>query len=451
MRFADLTNQIKLFLKFRFSLYKDKSDEEDIIESIRKGIEFKGTSVWILVFAIFLASIGLNVNSTAVIIGAMLVSPLMGPIMGVGLGLGIFDFDLVKSAAKNLAIMVSVSLTASTIYFLLSPLSLAQSELLSRTAPTIWDVLIAMFGGLAGIVAGSSKEKGNVLPGVAIATALMPPLCTAGFGLAQGDFYFFIGAFYLFCINAVFISVSTFVVVRLLKFSKVKFLDKRAELRIKRIITGIVLVTVLPSIFIAYLTVRKALFVQRAQDYIRNEFHFDRTLVFTRSVDYENDRIDIALFGEPISEDTIAQRKAHLTNYNLAGTNVQITQGIHDSTAIDLNRLKSGILTELYARDQKVLSAKDEALQSLQSKLDKIQNDTLPLSEIAQEMKALNGNLQTLSIQKTVSYNVQENSSDTIMTAYSTFRRKPSRSETRLLENWLKARTQADTLRLIVE
>lgn len=451
MKFTDLAHQIKLFLKFRFSLYKDKSDEEDIIESIRRGIEFKGTSVWILVFAIFLASIGLNVNSTAVIIGAMLVSPLMGPIMGVGLGLGIFDFDLVKSAAKNLAIMVSVSLTASTIYFLLSPLSMAQSELLSRTAPTIWDVLIAMFGGLAGIVAGSSKEKGNVLPGVAIATALMPPLCTAGFGLAQGDFYFFIGAFYLFCINAVFISVSTFVVVRLLKFSKVKYLDKPVELRIKRIITGIVLVTVLPSIFIAYLTVRKALFVQRAQDYIRKEFHFDRTLVFTRSVDYENDRIDIALFGEPISEDTIAQRKEHLRNYSLEGTSVQITQGIHDSTAIDVNRLKAGILTELYARDQKVLSTKDEALQSLQAKLEKIRKDTLPLSKIAQEMKVLNSNLQTLSIQKTISYNVQENSSDTIMTAYSTFKRRPSRSEARLLENWLKARTQADTLRLIIE
>ena len=175
---------LKYFAKELFSLDEDKADEKEIVYTIKKGVEFKGTNVWVLVFAIFIASIGLNVNSTAVIIGAMLISPLMGPIMGIGLGIGINDFELIKRAFKNLAIATLISVSTSALYFLISPLSEAQSELLARTTPTIWDVLIALFGGLAGIVAATRKYSSNVIPGVAIATALMPPLCTAGYGIA---------------------------------------------------------------------------------------------------------------------------------------------------------------------------------------------------------------------------------------------------------------------------
>ena len=182
---------------------KDKDNEALIVESIRNGVEFKGTNLWILIFAIFIASLGLNVNSTAVIIGAMLIYPLMGPIMGIGLGVGINDFELIKKAFRNLLIATIFSVLTSTLYFLLSPLNEARSELLARTTPTIYDVLIAFFGGMAGIVASSTKLKGNVIPGVAIATALMPPLCTAGFGLANGNMHYFFGAFYLFFINSV--------------------------------------------------------------------------------------------------------------------------------------------------------------------------------------------------------------------------------------------------------
>lgn len=185
----------KEFLKEYLDLRKDKDNELSTVESIRKGVEFKGANLWILIFAIFMASLGLNVNSTAVIIGAMLISPLMGPIMGIGLSVGLNDFELMKRSFKSFLVATAFSVATSTFFFLISPIDEAQSELLARTSPTIYDVLIALFGGLAGVVAFSTKEKGNVIPGVAIATALMPPLCTAGFGLATGNLVYFMGAF----------------------------------------------------------------------------------------------------------------------------------------------------------------------------------------------------------------------------------------------------------------
>ncbi len=451
MSSKDLATHIKQFLTIRFSLHKDKEDEVAIVESIKRGIEFRGINVWVLVFAIFLASIGLNVNSTAVIIGAMLISPLMGPIMGVGLGLGIFDFELVKSAAKNLAIMVSISLITSTLYFLLSPISAAQSELLARTHPTIWDVLIATFGGLAGIVAGSSKEKGTVIPGVAIATALMPPLCTAGYGIANGDLYFFLGAFYLFCINAVFISVTTFVVVRLLKFSKRTFLDKEKELRIKRIITTIVLITIIPSIVIAYFTVQKIVFEQRAAEYIKNEFQFNKTLILSQRVDYENNRIDLVLIGDNIPADTIDYKKSKALEYKINNATVHITQGINDTADIDVDALKSGIVQEVYSYNNKVLDEKDKIILGLQNKLSDYKKHILPVKTIAGELKTLNENVLSLSIQNIVFYNVVANNSDTVTTAFVKFSKKPVASEAKKLESWLKVRTQSDTLKLVIE
>ncbi|MEP5240095.1 MAG: DUF389 domain-containing protein, partial [Flavobacteriaceae bacterium] len=214
---------LKLFLHDLFDLHEDKQRESKTIDDISKGVEFKGTNLWILIFAIIIASIGLNVNSTAIIIGAMLISPLMGPIMGIGLGAGINDFDLIKKAFWNIGVAVVISVLTSALYFWITPLHEAQSELLARTNPTLWDVMIGFFGGLAGIVAGSRKEKSNAIPGVAIATALMPPLCTAGYALANLNWYFFVGAFYLFFINSVFISVATFLIVRFLRYPKGKF------------------------------------------------------------------------------------------------------------------------------------------------------------------------------------------------------------------------------------
>ena len=220
---------IKKFLSEYLDLRKDKDNELETVDSIRKGVEFKGANLWILIFAIFMASLGLNVNSTAVIIGAMLISPLMGPIMGVGLSVGLNDFELMKRSLKSFLITTLFSVTTATIFFLVSPVAEGQSELLARTSPTIYDVFIALMGGLAGVVALSTKEKGNVIPGVAIATALMPPLCTAGYGLATGNLVYFLGAFYLYFINSVFISLATFAGVRVMHFQRKEFVDKKRE------------------------------------------------------------------------------------------------------------------------------------------------------------------------------------------------------------------------------
>ncbi|MDE7150718.1 MAG: TIGR00341 family protein, partial [Candidatus Amulumruptor sp.] len=196
------------FLVNYFSFSGQLISQAEAEESIRDGVSFKGTNIVILILAILIASLGLNTNSTAVIIGAMLISPLMGPIIGSGLGVGVHDFDLIKRSLRNLAMAAGFSVIASTVYFLISPVNEQHSELLARTSPTIYDVLIAFVGGFAGILAIASRNKGNVLPGVAIATALMPPLCTAGYGLATWQLHYFFGAFYLFIINSIYIAFA---------------------------------------------------------------------------------------------------------------------------------------------------------------------------------------------------------------------------------------------------
>ena len=261
------------FLHERFDLQADGADQREVEENICRGAEFRGMNLWVLIFATFVASLGLNVNSTAVIIGAMLISPLMGPIMGMGFSVGISDFDLLKRSLRNFGFMVLVSILTSTFYFFVSPLSGAQSELLARTVPTTYDVLIAFFGGLAGIVAQSRKDRtSTVVPGVAIATALMPPLCTAGYGLATWQLQYFIGAFYLFFINTVFIALATYVVVRFLKYRKKTFVDKTRERRVQRSMVAIMLVAVVPSVFVGYRIVKRSYFEASAGRYVQTVF-----------------------------------------------------------------------------------------------------------------------------------------------------------------------------------
>ena len=281
-----------------FSLQGDKADDQVIDESLRAGVVMRGTNLWLLIFAIFVASIGLNVNSTAVIIGAMLISPLMGPIMGVGYGIGIFDFALVRTALANLAIAVFISLCTSVLYFLISPLTQAQSELLARTTPTIWDVLIALFGGMAGIVAATRKEKSNVLPGVAIATALMPPLCTAGFGLANGNWAFFGGAFYLFTINSVFIALASALVVHGYHVKEKVFIDAKVAARVKSLVMLVTILTVVPSVYLAYQLVQEEVFKVRAQQFIEQQIASKRSYVTQVNVDPSLRLIEVTVIGE---------------------------------------------------------------------------------------------------------------------------------------------------------
>ena len=234
-------------IKSYFNVLPNKNSKIDVITQITNGINFQGANLWILICAIFIASLGLNVNSTAVIIGAMLISPLMGPIIGMGLAIGIADLDLFKQSIKNYLLSTFISVVTATIYFTLSPITDAQSELLARTSPTLYDVLIALFGGAAGFLAISTKGRNNVLPGVAIATALMPPLCTAGYGLAVQNTTYFFGAFYLYFINTVFITFTTCLGVRLLRFNRKKFVNRDQMKRVNLYIVSIIIITIIPA------------------------------------------------------------------------------------------------------------------------------------------------------------------------------------------------------------
>lgn len=301
-------DSLRRFLRDRFDLGEDSALQDEVVDNICRGVDFRGTNLWVLIFATFVASLGLNVNSTAVIIGAMLISPLMGPIMGMGLSVGINDFDLLKRSVRNFGFMVLVSILTSTLYFVVSPLSGAQSELLARTVPTTYDVLIAFFGGLAGIVAQSRRDRtSTVIPGVAIATALMPPLCTAGYGLATLQLNYFLGAFYLFFINTVFIAIATFVVVRFLKYRKKEFLDKGREARVRRSMLLIVLVTIVPSVVIGYRIVKRSFFETNAQRYVSNVFQFPKAkaIDFHTHFDSDSSSIEVFMIGEPVSKEAI--------------------------------------------------------------------------------------------------------------------------------------------------
>ena len=273
MDFNRIWNRLRRVVRYYGYIF-DEIDTEGATHRIKSSIWFRGPNVWILAFAIVLASVGLNVNSTAVIIGAMLVSPLMGPIIGAGLALGTNDVDLLKLAAKNLLAMVIVSLLASTLFFLLSPLSLVNpTELEARTSPTIYDVLIAFFGGMAGILENSRKERGTVLSGVAIATALMPPLCTAGYGLAHLNMHYFFGALYLFVINSVFIALATYFMVKYLRFPTVSGISEALASRRRKAISTILVIILVPSIWSAFALIRSNNFERNVQNFVENNLH----------------------------------------------------------------------------------------------------------------------------------------------------------------------------------
>ena len=327
-------------LKKMLSLGEDKAMENESIASIVSGVDFSGAKLWILVLAIFVASLGLNTNSTAVIIGAMLISPLMGPIIGMGLGVGINDFMLLKRAFKNYLVATLFSVATATLYFLITPFNEAQSELLARTSPTIYDVLIALCGGLAGIIAlGSlSQRSGNVIPGVAIATALMPPLCTVGFGLATANWLYALGALYLYLINTIFISVATFIGVTLImRFHKKEFVDKQREKRVKRTIMGIAIITIIPSVFITLGMVKEAMFNNRCKRFCTNVVKVEGAHIISHTFDYKNRSMRVVLLGEEADSAAINMMKERMADYGLEETTLEIVQGTSNMKAEDLS------------------------------------------------------------------------------------------------------------------
>lgn len=381
-------------IRQRLSLQEDKASDEAIDQTLRQGVEMRGTNLWVLVFAIFVASIGLNVNSTAVIIGAMLISPLMGPIMGIGYGVGIHDFALIRESFKNLGLAVLLALITSTLYFLISPLDGVQSELLARTTPTIWDVLIALVGGLAGIVGVTRKEKSNVIPGVAIATALMPPLCTAGFGLANGEWSFFFGAFYLFAINSVFIALAAALVTRGLHVRETSFVDSRTALRVRHYVTVVVVVTVLPSVYLAYQLVQEEVFKSRAARFVATEFNFKRSHVTQTQIDAKQQSIDVTLVGEYVAAERLATIADRLGGAGLSGARLDVHQA--DENKVDVTALKTGLLSDLYTQSQKMLEARDQTIADLRRQLDGRAGVRQQLAQVPRELQALFPQVQAM-------------------------------------------------------
>ena len=441
----------KNYLAGRLNLQDDREGDEITIESIRKNIEFKGVNLWTLIFAIFIASIGLNVNSTAVIIGAMLISPIMGPIMGIGLGIGVNDLELVKKGARSLFTATLIGIITSAVYFAITPLHEAQSELLARTSPSIWDVFIAFFGGLAGMVGASRKEKTNVIPGVAIATALMPPLCTVGYGIATGNWYYCFGALYLYSINSVFIAIATYLMVRYLKIGKKQFDDSRVEKRVHQYMVTIVVVTVLPSIYLAYKIVDKNIFESNARKFLNEQFVFPNTQVVTKSFVYDNHdkSINVLLFGEVLPKKKIDSLKTALTQYKLKGVNLNILQGLDAQKQIDLSQIKTSILQEVYADQSRGDTAgrRYNRVSGNAKSAKTLVQDTA----VFKEVKILYPAIQYLGVSKMKVLYADTSAIDTTKIVVMGFRSKIKPKDQRKLQSWLRARYQSATLKLLIQ
>lgn len=438
------------FLKEYLDLHRSKEDEQITVEYIRNGVEFKGTNLWILIFATVIASLGLNVNSTAVIIGAMLISPLMGPTMGIGLSIGLNDFELMKRSLKSYAVTTLFSVVTATLYFLFTPLDEVQSELLARTSPTIYDVFIALMGGLAGIVALATKEKGNVIPGVAIATALMPPLCTAGFGLATGNLLYFLGAFYLYFINSVFISLATYIGVRLMRFERKQFVDKERERIVKRYIIWITIATMCPAVYLTYNIVRETFYQTSANRFITQELQFPDSQILNRDISYDKREIRVVLVGKEIPENQIAEARNKLDEYNLDKTKLVVFQGLGNNSSVDISNIKSMVMEDFYHDSERQLTRQRAELDSLRKTLDAFSGSQVDM-KMGREMKVLFPMVKTLSISKSLQMTIDSVRMDTVTFAIVGCSHAPSKSDKEKMGNWLKARTGADKVHLIVE
>jgi uncharacterized hydrophobic protein (TIGR00271 family) len=363
----------KDYLRRTFRYYAniyDHIDTEDAAQRIKSGIWFRGPNVWILAFSIVIASAGLNVNSTAVIIGAMLISPLMGPIIGLGLALGTNDVDLLKLAAKNLLVMVVISLVASTLFFLLSPLELINpTELQARTRPTIYDVLIALFGGLAGILENSRKERGTVIAGVAIATALMPPLCTAGYGLSCLHFKFFFGAMYLFIINTVFITLATYVMVKYLRFKAVSGLDPVVAKKRRNTISALIAVVVIPSIISAIGMIQDNNFERNVEAFVQENRLVSRSYIYDYRIYNDRGRkVEFSLTGEPMSYEAQTAFFASARSHKIKDSQIIIKEHSLGMTEEEMNALVRGV----YDKTDREMAEKEEQLDRLQTRLDSL-------------------------------------------------------------------------------
>ena len=372
-------------------------DVHTAADDIRRNIHFEGPNVWILGAAILIASIGLNVNSIPVIIGAMLVSPLMGPIIGFGLGLGTNDTLLIRDALKNLLVMVVISIFVSGAYFLISPLAMENpTELLARTNPTIYDVLIALFGGLAGIIETSRKEKGTVISGVAIATALMPPLCTVGYGLATLNLHYLFGALYLFCINSIFIALATYLTVKWLHFPVVHYSDPAKNRKTRRKIIIALVIIIIPSIFSAVKVIGENNFNQNAKAFLRENKTLDRSYIYDSHIDFIRGKgtLVIQMAGAALDANDREMLYRSAENYGIDRDHLIIKETGLARADLSENEL----IQSIYDRSDQEIRKWENLAKELQEQLRAEQAKELPVSQIARELQAQYPSIRSLSM-----------------------------------------------------
>ena len=441
-------NKFSAYLRSILSM-SDQIDTESASISIKNNIYFKGPNVIILICAIVIASIGLNVNSIPVIIGAMLISPLMGPIIGFGLGLGTNDTDLLKNALKNFLVMVIVSILASTLYFIVSPLTLEHpTELLARTNPTIYDVLIAFAGGIAGMVETCRKERGVVLSGVAIATALMPPLCTVGYSIANLDFSSFIGALYLFMINCIFIALATFLTTKYLSFPVVKLEDAKLDKRRTRTIAFLMLVIIVPSILSAIKVVKESNFNRYAAIIVSENKSIGKSYIYDHKTNLSSKPATIELFMAGELLDELQKEKIYQSAESHGITRSQIVFR-EDAAIQNVPISDEEIVRSIYEQNEKRLQAREETIKGLEQELDAYRSKEMPVALIARELGAQYSNVTGVVLTRGESSMLESNATkeEIIAIVYS----KPllNSSSIKTIENWLKIRLGSSNVNII--
>ena len=430
---------------------ENREKEEDVVDEIASGVTFKGANLWILICAVFIASLGLNINSTAVIIGAMLISPLMGPILGMGLAVGIDDLPLLRRAVKNYMVATIIGIITATVYFLLTPFQGVQSELLARTEPTIYDVLIAFFGGAAGIVAASIKDKGNVIPGVAIATALMPPLCTAGYGIATGNLAFFAGASLLYFINTVFIAVATTFGVFLLRFRRKHFVDPQRCKFVHRMILAIAILTMIPAGYMTVRMMRTSLFDKQLNNFVQHNLNWKGTQVISQHL-YGDSVLQIVALGKEVTPEQKKKAQKELNEHSrLKHLKLAVIQG---NESADLASERGNLLTISKNREKSVKVLQEQAVEikNLREKLEKIDSYSQLSVDMFNEMLVLYPGVQSLVLSPVVEANLDTTTNEPYLLAIAQFKvKKPlTNQQNNQMRQWIQKRTNEESVKLVI-
>jgi len=451
-KMTGIWENITAFLHDLLDIRKD-SDRDETIEAVRKDISFQGHNAWILIFSIFVASIGLNADSTAVVIGAMLISPLMGPIVGMGLGTAINDDTMLRRSLINLGVMVGLSLLTASLYFFITPIKEMTNELEARTYPTILDVLIAIFGGLALIVAKAKKgTMSNAIAGVAIATALMPPLCTAGYGIAIWKFSVVGGAMYLFCINAVFIALSTFLVCKLLKFPMVKYANQAKRKRVSRLASLIGVLVLLPSVWLFYQLLQDQFKKNAGIKFVKEFVEFDGMRYDAKWNEKDTKTLDIVMFGAPVPQPTIDEwERKFKQQEGLANCEVEFIQG---SSLPNVNNEGMEVVQEELIDKLRLIQDKDLRISALENELRRVNEQSKNFEIISEEARLNYPNVSSMSYAKSVEKNFETQKTDTIAKYTVSFNDSTLTNENKLeiktrMANWLSYRLKSDKIKVI--